>query len=56
MESIVQNLLANPRVAVAVVLVALGLSVALKATKKVIKIVLLLGVAYVLVNFIISGV
>lgn len=56
MEAIIQNLLANPAVAIAVVIVAIGLAKVLKLAGKAIKILICLGLAYILVNFVMAGV
>lgn len=55
-SAVLQNLIANPMVAILIVIVAVGLSKILKLAGKVIKVILLLGLAYVIVNFVLSGV
>lgn len=53
---IAQTLLANPVMAIAIVLIAFGIAKALKLAGKVVKMILCLGLAYILVNFFMSGV
>lgn len=55
-SSVAQNLLANPMLAIAVVIVAVVLAKVLKLAGKIIKVILILGLAYVIVNFVMSGV
>lgn len=52
---VVNTLLANPKMAIIVVLVALVVGKVMKVAGKVFKLILTLGIAYVLVNFIIAG-
>lgn len=56
LSPILQNLIANPPMAIAVVAVAFVLSKLLKLTGKVIKLILVCGAAYIIVNFLMSGV
>lgn len=51
-----QNLIANPGLALAVAIVAILLGKALKLAGKTFKVIVLVGIAYVLVNVIMSGV
>ena len=49
------TLLANPMMAICIVIVAIIVGKVAKVTGKVIKIILCLGIAYVLVNFVFAG-